>query len=124
VPSGVKLMPHRHPEDRVYTVMSGVFYIGLGDQFDGDKVVGVSPGATLSSSRYAHRHSDEIGRIEQRGQVGVRLANMPPCLVGMEACVGAHHLSRHLLAFGHDVKLVPGQFVKPFLKGQKRLPRR
>ena len=34
VPHGVKLMPHRHPEDRVYTVMSGVFYIGLGDQFD------------------------------------------------------------------------------------------
>jgi hypothetical protein len=33
VPSGVKLVPHRHPEDRVYTVMSGVFYIGLGDQF-------------------------------------------------------------------------------------------
>src|SRR5262245_57113627 len=38
VPSGVKLMPHRHPEDRIYTVMSGVFYIGLGEQFDGDKV--------------------------------------------------------------------------------------
>jgi hypothetical protein len=38
VPAGVKLMPHRHPEDRVYTVISGVFYIGLGDQFDGDKV--------------------------------------------------------------------------------------
>jgi hypothetical protein len=33
VPSGVKLMPHRHPEDRIYTVMSGVFYIGLGEQF-------------------------------------------------------------------------------------------
>ena len=31
VPSGVKLMPHRHPEDRVYTVISGVFYIGLGN---------------------------------------------------------------------------------------------
>jgi transposase len=54
-----------------------------------------------------------------RGQVTRRLANMPPCLVGMEACVGAHHLSRQLLALGHDVKLVPGQFVKPFLKGQK-----
>src|SRR6476619_1262357 len=38
VPSGVKLMPHRHPEDRVYTVMSGVFYIGLCDQLGGDKV--------------------------------------------------------------------------------------
>jgi transposase len=54
-----------------------------------------------------------------RGQVVARLANMPPCLVGMEACVGAHHLSRQLLILGHDVKLVPGQFVKPFLKGQK-----
>ena len=38
VPRGVKLMPHRHPEDRVYTVLSGVFYIGLGDQFDADKL--------------------------------------------------------------------------------------
>ena len=44
---------------------------------------------------------------------------LAPWLVGMEACVGAHHLSRQLLALGHDVKLVPGQFVKPFLKGQK-----
>jgi hypothetical protein len=35
VPLGVKLMPHKHPEDRIYTVMSGVFYIGLGERFDG-----------------------------------------------------------------------------------------
>jgi hypothetical protein len=61
---------------------------------------------------------DEQGAIVlrqkmSRGQVVVRLANMPPCLVGMEACVGAHHLSRQLLALGHDVTLVPGQFVKP-----------
>ena len=34
VPSGVKLMPHKHPEDRIYTVISGVFHIGLGDRFD------------------------------------------------------------------------------------------
>src|SRR5271170_1956665 len=32
-PHGVKLVPHKHPEDRVYTVISGVFYIGLGDEF-------------------------------------------------------------------------------------------
>jgi len=38
VPRGVKLMPHRHPEDRVYTVISGVFYIGLGDQFSPEKL--------------------------------------------------------------------------------------
>jgi hypothetical protein len=43
VPFGVKIMPHRHPEDRIYTVMSGVFYIGLGDQFDSDKVKAYPP---------------------------------------------------------------------------------
>jgi quercetin dioxygenase-like cupin family protein len=47
VPSGVKLMPHRHPEDRIYTVMSGVFYIGLGEQFDGDKVQAFPPGCVV-----------------------------------------------------------------------------
>ena len=45
--SGAKLMPHRHPEDRIYTVMSGVFYIGLGEQFDGDKVKAYPPGAVI-----------------------------------------------------------------------------
>ena len=47
VPSGVKLMPHRHPEDRIYTVMSGVFYIGLGSQFDGDKMRAYPPGSVV-----------------------------------------------------------------------------
>jgi quercetin dioxygenase-like cupin family protein len=47
VPSGVKLMPHRHPEDRVYTVISGVFYIGLGDEFDGDGVTAYPPGSVI-----------------------------------------------------------------------------
>jgi hypothetical protein len=42
---GVKLMPHRHPEDRVYTVMSGVFYIGLGDQFNADICTRIPPAA-------------------------------------------------------------------------------
>ena len=37
-----------------------------------------------------------------RGQVEARLANLPPCLIGMEACVGAHHLSRKLQMLGHD----------------------
>ena len=47
VPSGVKLMPHRHPEDRIYTVISGVFYIGLGDKFDGDKLQAYPPGSVI-----------------------------------------------------------------------------
>jgi len=47
VPNGVKLMPHWHPEDRIYTVISGVFYIGLGDQFDADKLEAYPPGAVI-----------------------------------------------------------------------------
>ena len=47
VPSGVKLKPHRHPEDRVYTVVSGVFYIGLGDTFDADKLAAYPPGSVI-----------------------------------------------------------------------------
>ena len=47
MPSGVKLMPHKHPEDRIYTVMSGVFYIGLGDRFDGNKVEAYPPGSVI-----------------------------------------------------------------------------
>jgi len=54
-----------------------------------------------------------------RSQVEVRLANMPACLIGMEACVGAHHLSRKLKALGHDARLMPARYVRPYSKGQK-----
>jgi transposase len=54
-----------------------------------------------------------------RGQIEVPLANMPPCLIGMEACVGAHHLSRKLQAFGHDARLMPAKYVRAYSKGQK-----
>src|SRR5215472_15071450 len=54
-----------------------------------------------------------------RGQVEARLANLAPCLIGMEACVGAHHLSRTLTALGHDARLMPAKYVKPYNKGQK-----
>ena len=54
-----------------------------------------------------------------RGQVEARLANMPACLIGMEACVGAHHLSRKLQALGHDARLMPAKYVRPYSKGRK-----
>jgi quercetin dioxygenase-like cupin family protein len=47
VPGGAKLMPHRHPEDRIYTVISGVFYIGFGEKFDGEKVNAYPPGSVI-----------------------------------------------------------------------------
>src|ERR1700756_391990 len=54
-----------------------------------------------------------------RGQVEARLANLPPCLIGMEACVGAHHLSRKLQLLGHNARLMPAKYVRPYNKGQK-----
>src|SRR6187455_2814950 len=54
-----------------------------------------------------------------RSQVEARFANMPPCLIGMEACVGAHHLSRKLQGLGHDARLMPAKYVRPYSKGQK-----
>ena len=45
-----------------------------------------------------------------RGQVEARLANLLPCRIGMEACVGAHHLSRTLKALGHDARLMPAKY--------------
>ena len=67
---------------------------------------------------------DERGAIVvrqklSRGQIEARLANMAPCLIGMEACVGAHHLSRKLQAQGHDARLMPAKYVRPYSKGQK-----
>ncbi|MGJ7506415.1 cupin domain-containing protein [Variovorax sp. GT1P44] len=47
VPHDIRLMPHTHPEDRIYTVISGVFYIGLGDRFDGDKLMAYPPGSVI-----------------------------------------------------------------------------
>src|SRR5262245_59231228 len=54
-----------------------------------------------------------------RGQVDARLANLPPCLIGMEACVGAHHLSRKLQMLGHDARLMPAKYVRPYSKDRR-----
>src|SRR5215472_11120926 len=54
-----------------------------------------------------------------RGQVETRLANLRPCLIGMGACVGAYHLCRKLQMLGHDARLMPAKYVRPYSKGQK-----
>ncbi len=58
-----------------------------------------------------------------RGQVEARLAHMPACLIGMEACVGAHHLSRKLQSHGHDARLMLAKYVRPYEGAEERLPR-
>ncbi|WP_410819092.1 cupin domain-containing protein [Micromonospora sp. 050-3] len=47
LPAGERLMPHRHQEDRVYTVVSGIFYVGLGDEFGDEKLQAYPPGAVV-----------------------------------------------------------------------------
>lgn len=58
-------------------------------------------------------------RALRRNQVLNYFAQLPPCRVGMEACAGAHWWARQLQALGHQVKLVPPQYVKAYLRGQK-----
>jgi transposase len=55
----------------------------------------------------------------RRAQLLSFLAQLPPCLVAMEACGGAHHWGRRITALGHRVKLIPPQYVKPFVRGDK-----
>jgi transposase len=54
-----------------------------------------------------------------RNQLLVFTANLPHSLIGMEACGGAHFLAKALCEQGHEVRLIPGQFVKPFVKSNK-----
>ena len=55
----------------------------------------------------------------KRDQVASFFANLPPCRIGMEACGSAHHWARKLQLFGHTVKLMAPQFVKPYVKTNK-----
>jgi transposase len=60
-----------------------------------------------------------LRRQLKRHQVLSFFTALPPCLIGMEACGGAHHWARELHKLGHTVKLVAPQFVKPYVKGNK-----
>ncbi|MGD0239960.1 MAG: cupin domain-containing protein [Streptosporangiaceae bacterium] len=76
LPSGVKLMPHRHHEDRVYTVISGVFYIGLGEQFDEEKLQAYPPGAVIvlpSGTPHFHwaRSGDYVTQVTAIGPISL-----------------------------------------------------
>jgi quercetin dioxygenase-like cupin family protein len=80
VPAGVKLMPHRHPEDRVYTVISGVFYIGLGEQFDSDKLEAYPPGAVIvlpGGTAHFHwaRSGEYVSQVSANGPLGLEYFN-------------------------------------------------
>lgn len=76
LPAGTKMMPHRHPEDRVYTVISGVFYIGLGEEFDETKLMAFAPGSVIIlPGNQSHFHwaksGDYITQVSALGPLGL-----------------------------------------------------
>ena len=81
-------------------------------------------GLDLAKNVFQVHGADAKGRMVfkkrlSRGKVLSFFANIPPCLVGMEACGGAHHWARELQALGHEVRLMPPQYVKPYVKRNK-----
>ena len=81
-------------------------------------------GLDLAKSWFQVHGADAQGRPVlrkklARGKVLEFFANLPPCLVGMEACASAHHWARELSKLGHEVRLMPPQYVKPYVKTNK-----
>jgi hypothetical protein len=90
------------------TARTVIAVVGIDIDKNWSHVVGLDPrGAVALRQKWPRR------------QVGARCAKVPPCLIGMEACVGAHHLGRKLKALGHDARLMPAKYVRPNSKGQK-----
>ena len=82
--------------------------------------VGIDLAKNVFQVHGANEHGKPVLRKQlRRDQVVPFFANLPPCLVGMEACGGAHHWARKLQTLGHTVKLMAPQFVKPYVKSNK-----
>jgi transposase len=81
-------------------------------------------GLDIAKSVFQVHGVDERGRVVlrrrlARGQVLAFFANLPRCLVGLEACAGAHHWARELTRLGHEARLMPPQYVKAYVKTNK-----
>lgn len=82
--------------------------------------IGIDLGKTIFHLVGLDGHGKMVVRKRlSRTQLLAYTANLPACLIGMEACSGAHFLGTALAAQGHEVRLLPAQFVKPFLKSNK-----
>lgn len=83
-------------------------------------IIGIDLGKTVFHLVSMNPQGTIIGRKKfSRPQMLTYLVNVPRSLVAMEASCGAHHLGRHLEGQGHEVRLIPAQFVRPFVKSQK-----
>src|SRR6204780_750173 len=81
-------------------------------------------GLDIAKSVFQVHGVDAEGNVVTRRQLKRRyllafFEKLPPCLVGIEACASSHHWSRELQALGHNVRLMPPAYVKPYVKRQK-----
>src|SRR6201987_4031906 len=83
-------------------------------------VLGVDLGKNVCSVVGLDASGAVVMRRKVRRETLIALAEkLPPCIVGMEACCGAHHLGRVFAAHGHDVRLMSPEYVRPYIKAQK-----
>ena len=66
----------------------------------------------------AHGH-EKMKKCLSRSQVLKHFANAPACVIGMEACASSHYFAREFRKLGHEAKLIPPQYVKAYVRGQK-----
>jgi transposase len=81
-------------------------------------------GLDLAKSVFQVHAVDEMGSVVmrkrlRRSQVLAFFAEIPPCLIGLEACATAHHWARELIALGHEARLMPPNYVKAYVKRNK-----
>lgn len=84
------------------------------------KTVGIDLAKSTFHLHGVDEHGNVVARKKlSRSRLAAFMANLPPCLVGMEACGGSHYWSRKFIAMGHDVRMMSPQFVKPYVKSNK-----
>lgn len=81
-------------------------------------------GLDLAKNVFQVHAVDAVGTVVakrqvRRAQMLLFLSRLKPCLIGVEACAGAHYWARKLAKFGHEVRLIPPSYVKPFVKRGK-----
>ena len=83
-------------------------------------VLGIDLGKNICSVVGLDASGAVVMRRKVRRETLIALAEkLPPCVVGMEACCGAHYLGRVFAAHGHDVRLMSPEYVRPYIKAQK-----
>jgi uncharacterized RmlC-like cupin family protein len=121
VPHGEKLMPHKHPEDRVYTVISGIFHIGLGDEFEASKLEAYPPGAVVilpGNTPHFHwaKSSEYVTQVTAMGPLGLeylsakddfdRMSDDVQTLTGQRPLSVQEFVRKNSVAFSASAKAV------------------